>query len=384
MDVLNLKWNSLLNGWKDGLQLKLRVLGVSEGFLIAALYAIAAWGSRQFSVDQFHLGAGVRVSALILCPRPLWPYLLLGEYACFAVLRYPMIESRGLAWVVLGSAFLMPAVMAIAVAHRRVLIRAPDIWLLSVATSAAVVVSLLNVSLSQLLWPVPLSTPISTRVIRYVLGDFTGILTLAPLAMLWIRRNTEQERRARSRATLAPLAVLLLLGFFSLQIPPSHVGATSALHLAMVFPAILVTRRHGWWGAAVSLPIMSFLIGLSITSTGLPASFDPAIFKNQQSFAVIAVSLAALGSSISHHQDRSERREYERRQIVSLARTSQTTGESHLRLNLDEAAGTSGCCTQPRQHSEPLLAQVPRADQHGLSRDTRACGVVPGAASRWR
>ncbi|WP_448142996.1 MASE1 domain-containing protein [Stenotrophomonas bentonitica] len=331
-DALEVRWNLLFNWLKIGMQLKLQKRLCPDGLLVAALYSLSCWCTRQISVDQLYLGAGVRISALLLCPRHLWPYLLLGEYAYFALLRYPLVNSHGLAWVVLGSAFLMPAAMAIAAAHRGVLARAPEIWLLSVASCAAVVVTLLNLTMAQLLWPTPPSLPISTRAVRYVLGDFMGILTLAPLALLWTRRNTDQTWHARSSTAYSALTALLVLGFCSTQIPPQYAAATSAMHLAMVLPAILLTRRHGWWGAAISLPLMSLSIGLSITSTGLPASFDLAIFNTQQSFAVVAVSLVVLGASISHYHDRSERRVIERRQAISLTRTSEATGESHLRM----------------------------------------------------
>jgi len=314
------------------MQLKLHMRLHPDGLLVAALYALACWGTRQISVDQLYLGAGVRVSALLLCPRRLWPFLLLGEYAYFAALRYPLVESHGLPWVVLGSAFLMPAAMAIAAAHRGLLARAPEIWLLSVASCAAVVVTFLNLTMAQLLWPAPPSIPFATRAARYVLGDFMGILALAPLALLWLRRNADQGWCTRSSTTHSALTALLILGFCSIQIPSHYAAATSAMHLAMALPAIMLTRRHGWWGAAVSLPLMSLSIGLSITSTGLPASFDLAIFTTQQSFAVIAVSLVALGASISHYHDRSVTRLIERRQAISLARTSEATGESHLRM----------------------------------------------------
>ena len=95
------------------MQLKLHMRIFPDGFLIAALYALACWGARQISVDQFYLGAGVRVSALLLCPPRLWPYLLVGEYAYFAHLRYPMLGTLGPAWIIIGSALLMPATMLI-------------------------------------------------------------------------------------------------------------------------------------------------------------------------------------------------------------------------------------------------------------------------------
>lgn len=108
-----------LDWWKEGLLLKVRIR--PAGLMLALLYAVAYWATRQLSLDQFYLPAGIRVAAVLLCPPRLWPYLLLGEYAYFAQSRVPMIEKYGLTWVIVASAFLMPAVMLIVKLQRRLM-----------------------------------------------------------------------------------------------------------------------------------------------------------------------------------------------------------------------------------------------------------------------
>jgi len=174
--MVGLQWS------KEGLQLSLRIQ--PAGLVIAVVYAVACWGARKFSLDQFYLPAGVRVAALLVCPPRLWPYLLLGEYAYFAQMRVPMIGRYGLAWVVLGSALLMPAVAMIVHLHRRMMAGTSVIWLLSVAASAAIVVTAINLTGSHLLWPVPPAIPVTSSAGRMILGDFIAILTLALPALL--------------------------------------------------------------------------------------------------------------------------------------------------------------------------------------------------------
>ncbi|WP_313459727.1 hypothetical protein [Stenotrophomonas sp.] len=58
--------------WAKGLQS--RLLELPEGLLVAVLYAAACWASRQVSLDQFFLPAGIRVAALLVCRREMWPY----------------------------------------------------------------------------------------------------------------------------------------------------------------------------------------------------------------------------------------------------------------------------------------------------------------------
>lgn len=146
-----------MNWWNEGLQLKLRIH--PAGLALAVLYAIACWATRQLSLDQFYLPAGVRVAAVLLCPPRLWPYLLLGEYAYFAQMRVPMIDRYGLTWVILGSAFQMPVVMTIVHLHRNVISAVKNAWLISVAAFAAISVTLINLLLANFLWPTPPDFP---------------------------------------------------------------------------------------------------------------------------------------------------------------------------------------------------------------------------------
>lgn len=319
-----------MHWWKNGLQLKLRIY--PDGLLIAVVYALACWGARAISVDQFYLPAGLRAAALLLCPPRLWPYLLIGEYAYFAHIRYPMIETHGLAWVVMGSAVLMPAVTLLARLHRRMMARTTDVWLLSLAATAAIVVTLLNVGMSQLLWPVPPSIPLISRTARYILGDFIGILTIAPLALLWIRRNTGSEwGTAFLVPTIACLSLMLMLGIGAAQVPSDHAAARTSIQLLVALPAIALTCRCGWRGAALAVPLLNLIIGLTMPTSGLPGSFDSATFTIQQILAVAGAALLALGSTISLYYHRYIARDFDGKQVASLTRTSHLTGEMDLR-----------------------------------------------------
>jgi hypothetical protein len=62
---------------------------------------------------------------------------------------------------------------------------------------SSVVITLLNLSFSHLLWPTPPSTPFLTNAALSV-GDFIGILTVAPIAMLWARQDGGVERSTKN------------------------------------------------------------------------------------------------------------------------------------------------------------------------------------------
>lgn len=139
---------------KGAIELSFRIRPV--GIALAVVYALSCLISRQFSLDQFFLPAGIRAAALLIVPTRLWPYLLLGEYAYFALLRISMIDSYGLAWVILASTLLMPMAMLVVHLHRT---RMPSeagtgLWLLSLSLCAALFVPSLNLGISRWCrWP---------------------------------------------------------------------------------------------------------------------------------------------------------------------------------------------------------------------------------------
>lgn len=323
-----LKGSAVLDWWKNGIQLKLRIQ--PAGLALAAFYAIACWAARQLSLDQFYLPAGVRVAAVLFCPPRLWPYLLLGEYAYFAQMRYPMLDKYGLAWIIVASASLMPAVMLLVHLHRRLMQATTPLWLISLAASCAIVVSLINRSLSQLLWPTPPTTDFLTSVARYTVGDFIGIVTIAPLVLLWMRRRDEPHGTPGFGATLAALSVMLLLGVSATLLPLESATAKTSVQLLMALPAIALTCLHGWRGAAIGVPALNLIIGLT-TPSPYPTSFDPATFATQQLMAITGAALLVLGSRITHYYHQYRIRDLEEKNAIKLVRTSHIASEMDLR-----------------------------------------------------
>ncbi len=319
-----------LDWWRNGLQLNLRIRPI--GIVIAVAYAVACWAARQVSLDQFYLPAGVRVAALLLCPPRLWLYLILGEYTYFAQMRYPMVEKYGLAWVILGSACLMPAVAVVVRLHRKVMSATTDLWLLSIAATSAIVATALKLGLSHLLWPTPPTTPVLASAARFLLGDYIGILSVAPLALLWLKRNAHYDWRAWCHPpTIASLASLLILSTATLLISNESATVRNSLQLMMALPATALTCLHGWRGAAVGVPLLTLLISVTIPGTGLPGSFDARAFTTQQLIAITGTALLALGSRITHFYHQYATRDRDRKQVVTLSRAAHIASEMDLR-----------------------------------------------------
>ncbi|MFL9583502.1 MASE1 domain-containing protein [Stenotrophomonas sp. AB1(2024)] len=318
---------------KKGLQLKFQVR--IEGLALATAYALTCWATRQVSVDQFYLTAGVRVAALLLCPPRLWPYLILGEYAYLAHSVYPMIDRYGVAWAVLRSALLMPVAALIVRLHITHVTLTSAGWLVSLAAFTSLSLTAINITMAQLLWPTPPSIPAIERMVRYSLGDFVGIMTVAPLALLWIRRTSgSMWPFPHPVSTMASVASILALGLFAYWIPQEHSSFQTTLQLSMALPAISLTCLHGWRGAAVGVPLLNLIVHFATPVSGLPGSFDAATFKTQQSLAVVSTSLFALGTIASHYRHRFRVSQQDRSEALVLAKASQLASERELRTRV--------------------------------------------------
>lgn len=318
--------------WREIVQFNIRVHPC--GILLAGLYALAYWTARHFSFDQLYLPAGVRVATLLLVPPRWWPYLLVGEYGHFAYARHTMIDTYGLTWAILGSAFLMPAVMLILHLYRRMMEPKTDLWLMSIAATSAFVVTTLNLAFSHLLWPTPPTTPFGTNVVRFLVGDFIGILTLAPLALLW---NMRGNRHSVMPGLVLPTAIcfilMSLLAAAVLWIPTNSPSAKTDVLLLMALPAMALTCMHGWRGAAISVPLWSLIVRLTMPSVGIAESFDPASFSAKQSLAILGISLPllAVGSCLPYYYHQHRARERDRERSTFLARSAHIATEMDLR-----------------------------------------------------
>ncbi|WP_282297907.1 MASE1 domain-containing protein [Stenotrophomonas sp. PS02289] len=320
----------LTQWWIKATRLNIRI-GL-DGVLLALAYATCYGLSRNVSVDQFYLTAGVRLSALLLCPPRLWPYLFAGEFAYLFQLREPMMGTYGTLWVLLSAVTVLPAVAVLTRVHARAIRLGSTTWILTLAGSAAVTATLINVTLSEQLWPVPPEVSWPVRAARYALGDLIGMLTLAPLAVLWIQRRKGAATSFQPRIPALLLAATLVgMGVLASHLPADSTSASSTLRVLMVVPAVALTCMHGWHGAAFAVPLLNVTLGVTLDASGEPWSFDAPGYSVQLMLAVAGCALLAFGSSISHHFNRFSARDATSREVIDLARSSHAASEDNLR-----------------------------------------------------
>lgn len=320
---------SVRSNWlEQEFQLRIRL----SGLLLVVAYAFVFWAVRQISVDQWVLSAGVRVGALLLFAPRYWPYLIAGEYAAFAYMRYPLIERFGLAWVTIGSAALMPTAAFIVHQHRRLMASGNPYGLLSIAALTAISITALNLGLAWLLMPTRHTAVSWDGAITYVIGDYLGILIFAPLVMLWKHRNLSIQFSGRWRLdVIAALAIIVLLGVYAMLLPEAEVTAKNSLRILMILPAIALTCLHGWQGGAVGVVALNLVFGFTMERTGVPGSHDPNAFVVQEILAMAGTALMLLGSTVSHFYYKFIHRDQIERHTLTLARANLLATERELR-----------------------------------------------------
>ncbi len=315
------------------LEKELRLSLRPSGLLVSVAYAVCYLVLRQISMDQWYLPAGLRVAALLLFPYRTWPYLLVGEYLAFAYFRHSMVDDFGIIWAIVASAVLMPTVGYIVYKHEKIRASGRQDWLLSVAALAAVSVSALNIAATYFLMS-PKSEPVSWEIwFRFFIGDYLGILMLAPLALLWKQRNQSfpSARKLRLDAFFALFTISFLLGLYLVQAPDANGLQANSIRVLMVLPAIALTCLHGWRGAAIGVIGVNLAIGATMNNPWVRGFHDAEAFIAQEILAVMGTALLWFGATISHHYHKFTHHRLIEKQAITIARTSIISSEREMR-----------------------------------------------------
>lgn len=302
-----------------------------SGFLLAALYAALYLLLREQSVDQWYLPAGLRVGALLLFPVRLWPYLVLGETAALLYLRLGQIEKYGLSWVIASSTTLMPLVAGIVYLHKRYASAFRGYWFISIAATVTVANPLLSMTTTYLFMPPSGLAASWERAFTFAVGEYLGILMLAPLALLWHERqfSDSSPRKLRWDAALA-LAVVVVLALY-VHLPNTSPNQGDGARVIMAIPAIVLTCLHGWRGAAIGVTGVNLAIGLSMHSTQQPGSYDHAAFIAQLVLALSGSALLIFGAAVSTTYTKLKQHLAAEGQALALVKSNIVSGELEMR-----------------------------------------------------
>lgn len=273
----------------------------ARGCLLSIAYCAVFLLLRRWSVDQWYLPAGLRLVTLLLMPWRKWPYLLAGDIAAVLALRVPMVETRGYsaAWAYVSALFFMPFVSLlplVARSHIPNLIH-KDHWLLALALAMAMWGSCCSLAFNAVLGG-PQTSAVWHTLVKYTLGDFLGMLMLLLPALLWQRRpKSEKEAAALLRHGIWTLAATGAL--FMVIAVTTDMLLKQLLMLVLIAPAVVLTLRHGWHGAALGVVVVNVAVALSLPKVSVNGFFSADVFNVQLLLSAVAIGLVAFGTQLS-------------------------------------------------------------------------------------
>ncbi|ALN84929.1 MASE1 family protein [Lysobacter capsici] len=305
---------------------------VFRGVALGATYAIFFWMLRvsNITLDQWYLPAGLRVAALLICPRSYWPYLIAGEAGALLAARFDRIEQYGLLFVVVSSITIMPLVAGLVrvMEKRGGLIEQPQRILLLAAFVAAsttlantgLVFGLMREVRSPLDW---------TNSFQIMVGAYLGILTTTPLVLLWKQRDASYPFPRKLHTDAVAGIVVTLIAFF---IAEALVGGTekNMMRMLMIVPAAVLTVLHGWRGAAIGVVMSNTALAMTIQRTHTDGNTDPDALLVQIVLVVTATILISLGATISRYYRNATRYGAAEARALEIARKSFVASEVEL------------------------------------------------------
>lgn len=343
--------------------------------LTAAVYFLAAEPSHL----HWYLPSGLLFAALWLLPTRYRAALVLGGIAA-RTLRGHLAGGWGsVPEFVLGNVPqpLICLVGVLLLLHWRV---APPMLgtlqgmtrLLVVAVATAAVITAGNTAF-MLVHPV--WSPSLEYAMTVTLGDFLGILLVAPLAA-WLVSPENRRGSARIPAEVLIWIVPVVITFVLLARWQDGTAVGEMLRLLLLGALVLSAMRHGWRGAALSAAAVSTAVALE---RPLDAWTDNTVWM--QLFVAVAGSMALLlGASVDSL--RRHARELEDRQVAlqrahgkqqELVREVRLASERNLRAEErarrevahelhDEVGQTLTALQTHVKLIEPVFAQVDRID----------------------
>ena len=258
-----------------------RMAPALQGPLAALAYLLAWVGLFQVSQRYWYLPAGLRFGALLMAPRRLWPWLIAAEWLAGLALCAGGLHPVGGAAACLLSVLPQPLLVVLVMTALRLPVdpgelERPEriVRLLLAALLAALAVSAFNTVVVA-----GHGNPAPSHLLRILaglaLGNYVGILLLAPLLVMLLYAPIERAPAARL------LRELLLVA--------DDAPAARYARVLTLVPVLYFAFRFGWRGANLSLLAASALLANG-TAPGLTAE-APA---EAQLFLAVAGSGALL------------------------------------------------------------------------------------------
>ena len=313
-----------------------------QGAVVAG-YALAYCALREVSFSYWVLLAGFRLAALIFIPQRFWAALVIGEIIPLSYLAVSCVDQYGFAWSVLTVA-LVPIALAMPLVHwcKHTLRMLParggirmGVLLLCFVLVAAVWTLDNWAGLAVTRLPVGFHFEVGAVLARWFIGNFLGVLTVVPVALLareaWRSTSVGNRWVRLLDSRLAIEALFLLLPALGLLLwIGAHADAESsreAARMAMFLPVVFLALRHGWQGAALGGTMASVAEVLSMAGPE-----DTGALHAETFIAFAITTMLLMGSRITVLNDRDAAEHIQIQEALMLARRNIHIGEARLRV----------------------------------------------------
>lgn len=319
-----------------------RWVELSKHAAVALGYALGFMLLREVSFSHWVLFAGFRLGALLLVPHRYWPALVAGELVPLGGIAISHADRYGAMWSML---FVIPPVaLAMPVVwwcrQKQKLFPGPREVRLAVLVGCTFVVSVIwsvvdlgVVATARLPSGYP-RLDFGVLIARWFVGNFLGVLTVVPFALfvreaVYDKNLSEMLRKISGNKFFVDVATVLLpvLAFFVfVGIESSQDSLKQAARIAMFFPVVWLSLRHGWHGAAVGGSASSVAVVLT-----MPAKYDLGTLQAQVFIAFSITTMLLLGERIASLHRREMIEKNDAQWSLALARRTLIAGELQLR-----------------------------------------------------
>jgi glucose-6-phosphate-specific signal transduction histidine kinase len=312
---------------------------------VATIYLAALLLFRHVSIPHWIILTGLHLAALMLVPYRYWPALFVGDTLGSAYVSLTCLDQFGPIWAAVNTipsiAYEAPVVWWFR--ERCGLFPAKGVVNMAAFVSCALTIAAIATAetIAQLqLTPLPPGYVIhyGEVIARLMLGNFMGVLTIAPFALVlhlgfieahrngdhWLRDTLDS--RLFLDSVFAVLPALCFLGW----VGHSDHHARGVAQMAMFLPVVVLAFRHGWRGAATAGTMAS--IGIVLL---MPETNDHATLQAETLVAMAISTMLLVGARLTQLDHRAQQEQQERwnsHMAMALAQRNMAMGEAQLHV----------------------------------------------------
>jgi two-component system, NarL family, sensor histidine kinase FusK len=308
---------------------------------VALAYGLGVVLFRQLSIPHWIILSGFHLGVLLLTRYRYWPALLVGDGVRLAYISITCFHQFGPLWAILNLVPLIVLIMPLVYVCREHWRLFPRTSPVNMGVMVACCFLCACVITSQTLGMILLTPLPHGYVIHYgdlaaqlMLGNYLGILTIAPLALLgrqwskdlggsWAGLGLKiSESRLLFESAFLALPMLIFLVWLGFRDPQ----ARQVAQIAMFMPVVWLALRHGWQGAALGGMLASFAIMVL-----MPARNDPDTLQAEVVIAFAVSTMLLVGARIAVLDHHIEQERADTRFALALAQRNIHVGEVQLR-----------------------------------------------------